>query len=127
MASRDYSRPYAINDAGQVAGESGTASGQDHATLWRVLTPVEQLEQCATLAADLETQAALNHGQAHSLVNKINLATANLNDGKNTPAINKLEAFQNEATGHVNGGILTPEQGEELISCVQDVIDAIGS
>ncbi len=61
-------------------------------------------------------------------MNKINVTTAMLNDEKNTPAINMLEAFQKEASGYVNGGNIAPEQGEELVSCVQVVIDdAMGS
>jgi hypothetical protein len=89
---------------------------------------VEHLEMCVALASDLETDGTLSPGQIHSLVNKIRLATALLNDGKNTPASNMLEAFQNEASGYVNGGNITPEQGEELLSCVQVVIDdAVGT
>jgi probable HAF family extracellular repeat protein len=108
-----------LNDAGQVVGWCGFYS----AVLWRRLTPVEHLGSCAALVSELEAQDVLNKGQAHSFINKINLATAMLNDGKNTPAINVLEAFQNEASGYVNGGNVTPEQGAELISCVQVVID----
>jgi len=116
----------AINNAGQVVGTSTAASGQSHAILWRVLTPVEHLESCAALVSELEAQDVLNKGQAQSFVNKINVATAMLNDGKNTPAINILEAFQDEASGYVNGQNITPEQGEELVSCVQVVIDNAG-
>jgi probable HAF family extracellular repeat protein len=112
-----------INDEGVIVGGSLSETGLYHSYMWVRLTPVEQLQICADLALDLEAQGVLNKGQAHSLVNKINLATAMLNDGKNTPAINLLEAFQNQ----VNGANLTPEQGEELIACVQVVIDAMGS
>jgi hypothetical protein len=58
-------------------------------------------------------------------VNKINLATAMLNGGKNTPTLNMLAAFQNEANAYVNGGYLTQEQGDELVACVQGVVDAL--
>jgi len=114
-------QPYDLNNTGQVVGNSILG-----ATLWRRLTPVEHLESCAALVSDLEAQDVLNKGQAQSFVNKINVATAMLNDGKKTPAINMLEAFQNEASGYVNGGNITAEQGEELVSCVQVVIDAAG-
>ena len=108
-----------MNDAGQIVGMSQGVRGNRHATLWRILTPLEQLQRCTVPVADLEAAGVLTKGQAHSFVNKINLATAALNDGKNTPALNKLEAFQNEASGYVNSGKITPEQGDELISCVQ--------
>jgi hypothetical protein len=75
--------------------------------------------------ADLESQGILNKGQTNSLVTKIDGAIAMLEAEKTRPALNKLGAFQNEARAFVNGRKLTPEQGEELISCVQGVIDAL--
>ena len=115
----------AVNDAGQVVGISTTESGEWHATLWRILTPVEQLEACARQSVQLETDGVLNQGQARSLVNKINVATALLNDGKTIPAIKTLEAFQFEASALVEGGQLTPEQSDQLIVCIQDALDSL--
>jgi probable HAF family extracellular repeat protein len=113
--------PNPINSAGHVVGTS--VSGR--ATLWRRMTPVEHLEICTGQVVDLERLGVLNAGQTSSLVNKVNVATAMLNDAKATPAVNALEAFQNEASGYVNGGILTSEQGEELAACVQVVINEV--
>jgi hypothetical protein len=68
----------------------------------------------------------LRKGQAHSLVNKINLATAMLNDGKATAAINRIGASFNEVEGLVNGGVLTQEDGQPLIDAANQVITALG-
>jgi uncharacterized membrane protein len=86
-----------INEAGQVVGASATGMASEHATLWLILTPVEQLEVCAAQATGLEADGVLNVGQTRSLVNKLNLATAALNDGKDIAATHMLEAFQNQA------------------------------
>lgn len=78
----------AINEAGQVIGESHTASAGRRPTLWRPLTPVERLEAITADVRTLEADGVLNTGQARSLINKVNVATAMLNDGKTTPAVN---------------------------------------
>ena len=65
-----------------------------------MLPPVEHL------AAELESLAVLSRGRARSLVGMINMATAMLNDGKETPAVKSLEAFQDAAWGYVPGGII---------------------
>jgi probable HAF family extracellular repeat protein len=114
-----------INDAGRVAGEIGWGDQEFHPVIWSPVSPIEQLEQCAALVDDLGIQGVLNRGQVHSLITKIDGAASKLNDGKNTPAINKLGAFQNHVNAFVNGEKLTPEQGDELILCVQAVIDRL--
>ena len=117
---------YAVNKVGEIVGYAYTAAGAKRATLWRPpLTPIQRLEQCAASVADLESQGILNKGQTNSLVTKIDGAIVMLEAEKTRPAVNKLGAFQNEARAYVNGRKLTPEQGEELIFCVQGVIDAL--
>lgn len=100
-------------------------SGEVHAFRWDGSHPGRTVKECAAQATDLEARRDLYKGQAHSLANKLNLATAALNDGKTTVAAKMLEAFQKEVNA-LTGENLTPEQGDELSSYVQGVIDDIG-
>jgi probable HAF family extracellular repeat protein len=126
----DFSRGTAINDYGQVAGFSSTAGElETHATIWRVITPVEQISSIITEVLRLQTEGALGEGQANSLVQKLLGATALLNDTKMTPAVNKLQAFINEVIALASGlnSILTAEQAQDLIDAANSVMNALTS
>jgi len=117
----------AINNAGQVVGYSLTAAGEQRATLWQKLTPVEQLQICSALVASLETAGVATSGHASSLLNKIRLATALLNQAKSIPALNVLEAFLNEVNALGHSGALTPGSASQLTACVQPAVDAVSN
>ncbi len=123
----DNSWAVAINERGHVVGISQTASGEHHATLWRALTPVERVQACATEAANLETEGVLNQGQTRSLVNKIKVATALLNDGREGPAIRVLEAFRTEVEQLVGSGLIPSADGQRLTDCIQTAIESVAS
>jgi probable HAF family extracellular repeat protein len=121
------SEAWAINEAGKVVGASDTPEfGDSHAVVWLKLSLEEILQGLIDEVETLEAEGALNAGQAGSLINKLNVATAMLNAGKTTPAVNQLEAFINEVEALIEGGVLTPEQGQPLIDMAEDVISALG-
>lgn len=111
----------AISESGLIVGTSTTASGEQHATLWRPATPAERLEQCAAAVSALESEGVLNRGQARSLTGKIEGALASLAAERPKPAANKLRAFQNEVRALERSRRLSSEEAEILISCVQGV------
>lgn len=81
-----------------------------------------------SLMIDINTlvqSGVLNEGQSNSLIVKIKGACKSLKKGNLNSAINKLNAFINEINGLMNGGILTPVQGQSLIAAAQDIIDDI--
>jgi len=70
--------------------------------------------QIAEIEALLE-EGQLNRGQANALIVKIENSIMSLERGNNNAAENQLSAFINEAEDYVENGLLTVEQGEELI------------
>lgn len=86
---------------------------------------VQQVEQIADQVQGLENDGSLNTGQARSLVNKLNVATAMLNDGKSRPAANLLEAFVEQVRAMIDGGVLTPAEGQPLIDAAEAAIAGI--
>jgi probable HAF family extracellular repeat protein len=121
-------RAVGINNLGQIVGDSETPTGEIHATLWVLLTPIDAISEVVDIVQQLLDEAVINEGQAHSLTNKLNLATAMVNDGKITPAINKIGAFINQVEAFMSGEfpILTQEQGQALIDGAAYVISGLG-
>lgn len=115
----------AINDLGHVAGYSILASGEWRAILWRELTPDEILQGGIEDVADLLDLGVLNQGEATALTNTLNVATAMLNDGNTTAAVNQLGAFIKQVETMISRGTLTPEEGQPLIDAAQAVIDSV--
>lgn len=91
------------------------------------LSSVATLESLAEEVRDFEAAGHLNTGQTNSLLAKLNAATARLNDEACTPAVNQLEAFVNEVQALIDGGVLTPEQGQPLIDIAEALISDLSS
>lgn len=129
------SQAAAINDNDEVVGWAnppgaswvtlGTANVA-HATLWRRLTPSASLDDLIDDVGQLQTNGALNYGQAYSLVNKLNMAKALVEDGKTSIAIHHLDAFVHEVESLIADGVLTQAEGQPLISSTQALIDQLG-
>ena len=115
----------ALNEMNQIVGQANTAAEVAHATLWRLLTPVETIETIISAVEGLNDDGIVNRGQAKSLINRLNLVTAMLNDGKTTAAGHLLESFIMEVQAFVNAGVLTAEQGQPLIDTAQKLIDSL--
>jgi probable HAF family extracellular repeat protein len=116
----------AVNESGQVVGVSETVLGGRRAVLWRPLVPAE-VQDLIGLVQQLCSTGVLNNGQCNSLLNKLNIATAMLNDEKPTPAVNKIESFIHEVEAILSGNspVLSHEQGQPLIDGAWDAINRI--
>ena len=53
-------------------------------------------------------------------------ALQKLNQGQTGPAANQVQAFINQVTDLVAKGILTADQGQDLIADAQGVLEAMG-
>ncbi len=75
------------------------------------------MEDLIGLVEELCSTGFLNNGLCNSLINKLNIATAMLNDQKPTPAINVIELFIHEVEAMMSGNnpVLTYEQGQPLM------------
>jgi probable HAF family extracellular repeat protein len=116
----DDSRAMAINDAGQAVGSSMLASGESHATLWRILTPVEQVQ------AIIDLIESMNVDVSTSLIAKLNVVTAMLNDGRTGSAVRLLDAFISHVEG-LRGNKLTSGQADQLQALAQAALDQLSA
>ena len=89
------------------------------------LDPVDPIEQAVEGVAELECEGVLNRGQSRSLTTKLNIAAAQINDGKLRPACNLLRAFINEVQALIAAGTLSQEQGAELIDLAEQAIELV--
>ena len=78
-----------------------------------ILTPAQAIPNVITTIGGLEAAGVLNHGQANSLVVKLNHAIDSLNSKPDKPtACNQLQAFVNEVNASRH---LTPAQTNSLL------------
>jgi probable HAF family extracellular repeat protein len=118
-----------VTETGRIVGASTTADGVQRATLWQKLTPVGTLERLKEMVQALFDEGVLNKGQANSLINKVNLATAFLNDGKTRTAISKIESFIHEVDAFmkpVDNAVLSSENGQPLLDAANFAIAELG-
>ena len=81
-----------------------------------ILTPAQALPNVITTIEGLQAAGVLNHGQANSLIVKLNHAIDSLNSKPDQPtACNQLQAFINEVNAYVSAGILTQAQADTLL------------
>lgn len=124
-----YSAATAINDFDQIAGESETATGELHATLWTVTistaSPEEEIADLGDAIDVLETAGSLSPGQGRALRNKLRNAQRALDRGNVTAAIAQLEAFIRQVHSYVRAGILTELEAAPLIEAAERAIAGI--
>jgi len=117
-----FSGLYPLLDADGVAGNKTIAGNGTNPNVGEILIGglIERIEQ-------LVNTNVLNQGQGNALTTKLNGALQKLNQGKTNAAVNKLNAFSNQVNGFINAGILTEEEGQPLITAVNDIIDLINN
>ncbi|MFC1921086.1 lamin tail domain-containing protein [Chloroflexota bacterium] len=81
------------------------------------------IQESTASIGELADVGILNGGQSNSLLSKLENALAKLESGNDIAALNQLNAFINQVNTFVNNGILSPEQGEELISYLYLALD----
>ena len=67
----------------------------------------------------------INSAQTKTLLAKLNTAIKYLEADKINVAINNLNAFNNQVTAYINSGKILPEDGQSLISQVNNIIDSL--
>lgn len=90
-----------------------------------VLTLSQATQQITTDVHNLVTSGVINGGQGNSLTVKLNNAIAKLNSGKTKQATSELNAFINEVNSDISTGVLSPAQGQLLISEANVIINSI--
>jgi uncharacterized membrane protein len=118
-----------INDLGPVVGNSYTATGVQHATLWTVPVPVVTPEQAIAGAVEdvaaLLTDGALDDSEANALTSKLEAAQFQLDKGNTKASTNVIGACTDQVEAMVNSGRLTAEKAQPLIDAVNNAIELI--
>jgi hypothetical protein len=65
----------------------------------------------------------ITSGQTNSLLSKLHNAIDSIEDNKINTAINKLNSFINQINAFINSGAISQEDGQALISEVQNIIN----
>jgi hypothetical protein len=91
------------------------------------VTVLSAQEQIATIAQRVWAwvdSGLISRGQGNALQATLDGAIAQLNDGKTTPAVNKLEAFENQLGALVRSGQIPAEAGNAVIAATEDAIQS---
>jgi photosystem II stability/assembly factor-like uncharacterized protein len=83
-----------------------------------IISLIEDVEQ-------LVDEGSLNQGQGNALIKKLEHALDRLDDDRLKAAINALGAFSNQVDAFVRGGVLWPEDGQNLSDQVNDIIELL--
>jgi len=67
----------------------------------------------------------INSAQAKTLLKKLQSAVSYIDSGKINTAINNLNSFNNQVNAYINSGRILPEDGQALISQVNNIIDIL--
>ena len=104
--------------AGGALGDSGTVSVD-------VLSPTEQIALLEASVATLHADGALNRGQANSLLKKLEHAQSAL--GRRLPIVASamIGAFWIQVRSFVAAGVLTPAEGEPLLSDAERLLRSL--
>jgi len=116
---------YGTADITIRATDTGGAFVEDVITL-TVISAQEQIQDVITDVQDLVDTGVLAGGNGNALVVKAQGAIDKLDEGKVTPAINKLNAFINQVNVFVDNGKLPHDQGQLLIEAAEAAIHSAG-
>ncbi len=106
-----------VNENGQVVGWSDTDTGERHVVVWTTASsPQEQIRALINRIAGLVDQGVLNKGKASALIQKLENAARQLDQGKPNAVCAQLSAFVNQVEAYTKAGQLPPEIGAELIN-----------
>ena len=85
----------------------------------------EDVEEIESTVYDLIASGDfdINSGQADNLIYKLYHAVEKTDENKINTAINMLNSFINNINAYINSRAISPENGNGLISAVEDIID----
>jgi hypothetical protein len=81
----------------------------------------EQIDVLIDLIHALKEDDVINHGQANALTAKLEAAQKSAANGRVGPAVNQINAFMNQVNALMAAGLLSPEEGERLISIAEGI------
>lgn len=88
-------------------------------------TPLERIDALIAKIEGLNEDGVLNNGQANAFIVKLEAAKNSIANENYNAAIGQLNAFINQVMDFMDEGILTEEQGNELIADAQAIIDIL--
>jgi hypothetical protein len=94
-------------------------------TVVTVLSPQDAIDEIITEVEELVADGILNKGQGNALISKLKNAIKKIDQGNIKAATNILYACINQINAFIDTGILTPEQGQQLIDAIEYIIDVI--
>ena len=99
----------------------GTSSGLTYVNFQAPTTPEEQIDSLITMIEDLVEDGTLKPGQANGLSRPLKNALRSLARGKIAPACSQLYDFEVEVYEKVLDGVLTIEEGNDLVDTAESI------
>jgi polyhydroxyalkanoate synthesis regulator phasin len=90
-----------------------------------VIPPAQGVGNATALVDQLVASGKISSGNGNSLDGKLDAALKQIDAGKNTPAVNQLNAFLNELDAMVKSGRLSAADADALRTTVQRVIRSL--
>jgi len=91
-----------------------------------VETPQAAIQDLINRVQALINQGALNQQNGQGLINKLQAALDDLNNGNTGKACDELDSFIDKVQGYIQHGTLTPAQGQPLIDSARHVKNTLG-
>ena len=85
----------------------------------------EQIDVLIDRVDALEADEVINGGQANSLLAKLEAMQKSAANGRIRPAVNQANAFINEVEAFMAAGLLSPEQGQQLKSTAEKILQSL--
>ncbi len=91
-----------------------------------VETPQAAIQDLINRVQALINQGALNQQNGQGLINKLQAALDDLNNGNTGKACDELDSFIDKVQGYIQHGTLTSAQGQPLIDSARHVKNTLG-
>jgi len=116
---------YHGDDSFTFKADDGSEDSNEATVNITVLSAEDQIGTIIDEVFHWVDEGFLNWGTGQGLVSNLDTAIAKLEDGKATPAVNTLEAFENQIHALVKSGRLSDEDAEALIALADTAIHSI--
>jgi hypothetical protein len=109
------------------APDAFRSSDHDPVIVGLELTTEAEIMELINDVQQLYDDGVLNQGQANALISKLENVLDKLAKENSNSAANQLGAFINQVEDFVSEGILTAEQGDQLINAAALLVDALNA